>query len=159
LHAALPTNAKLLEQFDELRKQQQEDCKKKALDDTLHAARPTILEQFERKQQQEDCKKKALAFIELAQRVLVLNQPASSGLDQEIRDLITQQYVRSWPFWMVIVLWLSLCGALFGVDWYYAGKAREIIANMQRQLDGARAQIFEKTSELNKITKPSISRS
>ena len=138
LHAALPTNSSLLREVDDLYK------------GPPPAGLPSPAAVTGVPSSAEDeTEKKALGLIELAQHLMVLNRPVASGLDRQIRDLITQEHMRSWPFRVVIILWLLLCCALFGIDWYYAGKARQVLQDMQQKYDASRALVDKKESELN----------
>jgi len=90
------------------------------------------------------------AELELAQETIALSRPVATGLDERIRDLITQEHYNAWPFRLSVALMVILIFALFGIDWIYANKAKQIIADMNKEMDQAKSLLIADTSELKK---------
>lgn len=135
LRSALPGNTKLLAEFDAL-------CQK-APGDT----EPPKDSQNESKCF-DDRRRKALDIIQLAQSTMMLNRPGASGLDQRIRDLLVQEHLKSWWFRLPIFVLAVLVAALFGIDWYYANMAEQVLADMEKPLQNAKALLSTEASDL-----------
>ncbi len=147
LHSALPGNTKLLAEFDALRQQAPRDIEPSFKTPARGDPEPTTDSQNESKWSEEH-RKKALDIIQLAQSTMMLNRPGASGLDQRIRDLLVQEHLKSWWFRLPIFGLVVLAAALFGIDWYYANKAKQVIDNMEAKLRSADNLLLSETSAL-----------
>ena len=134
VRAAIPENPKLLEQFTTL-KEESDKVTAESADDS----------------KRENCRKKVLGFIEMTEHILRVNKPASSGLQEEIRDMITKEISSTGPYKTVMFCCVVLLCGLLGVDFYYGNKAKEIIQQMESQLTIALNQTSQKSAALGKI--------
>jgi uncharacterized phage infection (PIP) family protein YhgE len=149
LRSALPGNTKLLAEFDALYQQAPRDREPSLQTPATGDPEPPKDSQSESKWS-DDRRKKALDIIQLAQSTMMLNRPGASGLDQRIRDLITQEHLKSWWFRLPMFGLVVLAAALLGIDWSYANKAKQVLKDMEKPLQNAKALLETEASDLKK---------